>query len=103
MVTKTKLLNLVQTKVSADPNAKIPASKIYTWYMDTQELKFPEDYKVVFTYFTNKNMEWDIKEQNVFWTKNTLLDSCPNLVLMSCEQLVTYLSPMFAPLCLPKD
>ncbi len=102
-VAKTKLLNLVQMKASADLKAKITASKIYAWYTDAQKLVFPEDYKVVFAYFTNKNMEWDLKEQNVSWTENTLLDCCPNLVLMAREQLVTYLSPMFAPLCLPKD
>jgi hypothetical protein len=102
-VTKTNLLNLVQMKASADPKAKITASKIYAWYMDAQKLKFPEKYKVVFTYFTNKNMQWDIKELDDFWSKDKLLDSCPNLVLMAREQLVTYLSPMFAPLCQPKD
>jgi hypothetical protein len=45
MVTKMMLLNLVQMKASADPKAKITASKIYEWYTDAQKLIFLKNTK----------------------------------------------------------
>jgi hypothetical protein len=97
------LINLVQTKASSDPTRVVKASEIHEWYQAGQSLDLL-GFLPVFTYYTNnKGIEWDKKSDTASWTIESLLDECPNLVLMSRAQLKEYLSPTFAPLCRLKE
>lgn len=98
-----KLLNITNTRGAVGPNATVKASDIYKWYNDVRALEF-ENFLTVFSYFTNKDIEWDAQtysKDSEKWTQDELLRACPNLVLMSRAQLAEYLTQTFEPLCRP--